>query len=363
MSKLLLTSDFPAPYRTGVFKYIKEKFDADVFFDRNADYNRDPKWFEHGDWFYILDSKEARRIYKSNLKKFSNYDLCLFYEYVTRNSIYLILKCIIFKKKYILNCDGAILKPNFFRDKIKHLLISHASAYFASGKIAENYFLYYGAKIEKIYHHTFSTLYDKDILQEILSQKEKSLIKKKLDITNKKLVLAVGRFINLKNYDVLIKAWSKINSDCKLIIIGGGEEQNNYEVLIKQLGLDNIQLIDYKSKEELTEYYKAADLFVHPTNSDVWGLVINEAMANGLPVVTTYNCVAGLELIKDNENGYLVHAKDEIALAEKINVILEDNELSEQMANNNLKKIHNYTIENMAAVHIKVIQDILKGVN
>lgn len=362
MNKLMIMSIFPAPYRTGVFKYIKENFNAEVFFERSTDDNRNSEWFENKNSFYVLDNNEGKLKYEEALKKFNNKDLFLFYDYTSRKSIYLILKCILFKKKYILNCDGAILKPNFFRDILKYFLISNASAYFVSGKIAENYFAYYGAKRENIYHHTFSTLYDEDILDNVISMKDKYLIKKKLGINEKKMVLAVGRFIKLKNYDVLIKAWNKVDSDCKLIIIGGGEERTKYETLIKQYGLNNIELIDYKTKDELSEYYQAADLFVHPTSSDVWGLVINEAMAHGLPLVTTDNCVAGLELIQDNENGYIVPVGDDISLAEKVNTILNDNELCGKMAKNNLEKIREYTIENMADVHMKVIKKMLQGV-
>ena len=50
-------------------------------------------------------------------------------------------------------------------------------------------------------------------------------------------------------------------------------------------------------------YYQAADMLVFPTREDIWGLVINEAMANGLPTVSTDKCVAALEMIKQGENG------------------------------------------------------------
>ena len=57
---------------------------------------------------------------------------------------------------------------------------------------------------------------------------------------------------------------------------------------------------------------------MHPTREDIWGLVINEALAAGLPVITTNRCGAGLELIKNNENGFLVNVEDIDELYEKI---------------------------------------------
>ena len=114
------------------------------------------------------------------------------------------------------------------------------------------------------------------------------------------------------------------------------------------------------SKSELKEYYLASDIFVLPTRSDVWGLVINEAMACGLPVITTDRCVAGMDLIKDGENGYVVHVDDVNAFAKKCNLILNDNELKTVMSSNNLEKIRYYTVENMAKIHFDVFNDILK---
>lgn len=68
-------------------------------------------------------------------------------------------------------------------------------------------------------------------------------------------------------------------SNTFLVIVGGGEEENQYRQYIADHNLENVQLVGFKQKEEIFEYYKAADLFVLPTREDIWGLVINEAMA------------------------------------------------------------------------------------
>ena len=126
----------------------------------------------------------------------------------------------------------------------------------------------------------------------------------------------------------------------------------------KKLKLDHVHFIDFLKKEELLNYYKVADIFVLPTRGNVWGLVINEAMACGLPIITTDKCVDGLELIKNNENGFLVPIEDEQLLAEKINVILNDMNLQRQMSINNLHKIKRYTIENMTERHYEVLNNM-----
>ena len=76
------------------------------------------------------------------------------------------------------------------------------------------------------------------------------------------------------------------------------------------MNLNNVHFIDFKNKDTLKEYYHVADVFVLPTREDIWGLVINEALAYGLPVITTDKCMAGLEMIENGKNGYIIPVND-----------------------------------------------------
>ncbi len=349
MGKILLMSKFPAPYRAELFKLISDDIPSSIYFEKNSDYGRNQNWFILDSNFIILDKKINRKRYRKEIRYINNHDLYVMYEFVSLRAMWLMFRCIIHKKKYIINCDGAILMPSPVKDVIKRFFISHATAYLASGNIAKKYLLYYGAKNENIYLHKFTTLFEKDI--KILAVEYKP--------HKNKYCIAVGRFIALKKYDLLIKTWTKIDKNEKLLIIGGGEERSHYEQLIESFELNNIILINYMPKQELFEYYKGADLFIHPTSYDVWGLVINEAMACGLPVITTDKCVAGLELIENGINGYIVPVGDDVILADRINKVLEDDELRKRMAENNLAKIREYTIENMAKAQCKAFIEIL----
>lgn len=94
---------------------------------------------------------------------------------------------------------------------------------------------------------------------------------------------------------------------------------------------------------------------------DVWGLVINEAMACGLPVITADRCVAGMELIEDYKNGFIIEVDNKEMLSDKINQILNNKELINTMSRNNLMKIRKYTLENMAAETLRGINSIKEG--
>ena len=83
-------------------------------------------------------------------------------------------------------------------------------------------------------------------------------------------------------------------------------------------------------------------------------------MANSLPVVTTNNCVSGVELIADYENGFIVNVNDGKDLCKKAKLILDDHKLKEHMKVNNLEKIKYYTIENMTKRHLEIFKIIQK---
>lgn len=191
-----------------------------------------------------------------------------------------------------------------------------------------------------------------DIIHNVLSDDEKNIIKTKLGIAEPKMILAVGQFIHRKGFDVLMKAATKIDRNIGFYIVGG-KPTNEYLQLQKDLALPNVHFEGFKTKAELAEYFKAADLFVLPTREDIWGLVINEAMAYGLPVVTTKKCVAGMELISDKN--CLVDIEDIDGLKQAIERILNNEELKNKISKDNLIKIRQYTIENMAMTHAKIL--------
>lgn len=92
---------------------------------------------------------------------------------------------------------------------------------------------------------------------------------------------------------------------------------------------------------------------MHPTRKDVWGLVINEAMANGLPVITTDRCVAGLELVQNSVNGFIVRVDDIAELREKIVMVIAN---CVELGNQSLDTVPAYTFEEMALKHVEVLK-------
>jgi glycosyltransferase involved in cell wall biosynthesis len=167
------------------------------------------------------------------------------------------------------------------------------------------------------------------------------------------MVLAIGQMIHRKGFDVLLHAAKDLDPDTGIYFVGG-EAKEAYIALTKELNLQHVHFLGFQKKDVLAKYYKASDVFVLPTREDIWGLVINEALAYGLPTITTDRCVAGLELIEDGINGYVVPVEDADALAEKIQAVLASD--LEQMGKAALEKVRPYTLENMARTHAEIFE-------
>ena len=193
-----------------------------------------------------------------------------------------------------------------------------------------------------------------------LRQLDRTELRIRLGVIEKHMLLSVGRFSYNrgygKGYDVLCQAASKIDKQIGVYIIGD-EPTAEFLKMKKELNLTNVHFIGFKKKEDLAYYYAASDLFALLTRSDVWGLVINEAMSFGLPIITTDKCGAGISLIENGYNGYIVPAGDVESTVKAICELYSNPEKMKIMGEINEKIIDKYTIENMVATHMKFLED------
>lgn len=122
--------------------------------------------------------------------------------------------------------------------------------------------------------------------------------------------LASNRFIEKKNLFRLLKAYAEYRKQAlkpfDLVLLGDGELKQEIVEMIHTLGLQNVvHLPGFKQYHELPVYYGLAEAFVHASTSEQWGLVINEAMASGLPVIVSKNCGCTEDLVRHGYNGYV----------------------------------------------------------
>lgn len=165
-------------------------------------------------------------------------------------------------------------------------------------------------------------------------------IDKTYNLIGKKVVLFTGRLTVHKGVEYLIKAARKIQGE--VLILGDGPERAYLEKLIKTYNLTNTRILGYMTPKEgikFREFYRRADVYVAPS---VWdeplGLVILEAMAARTPVIVTRK--GGItSIVKDGYNGYLVRARNSEEIAQKVNLLLSDEELRRKMADRARKTV------------------------
>ena len=363
MKRVLFLTNFASPYRVHFFDELGKYMDVTVLYsDRVEDIkHRNADWFEKGEGgFQAVQLTRVASAGDENLcldvlpwlKK--KYDAIVIGGYSSPTAVLAMLYLRLRRIPFWMEVDGGLIrqegKLKYF---VKKNLVCLAKNWLSTGVHTTKYLVHYGAKEANIRNYPFSSLYERDILQQPVSPEEKLALRRELGICDRHMVLAIGQFIHRKGFDVLMRAAQSLDDKTGIYIVGG-EATEEYHKLREELGVETVHFLGFQPKEQLTKFYKAADLFVLPTREDIWGLVINEALAYGLPTITTDRCVAGLELIEDGVNGYVVPVEDAKALAEKIKVVLASD--LEKMGKASLEKIRPYTLENMAKTHAEVFE-------
>jgi len=169
--------------------------------------------------------------------------------------------------------------------------------------------------------------------------------------------LFVGSGFERKGAGRLVSALARLPDSAVALVIGEDKHRGRYERQARGLGMENRVLFLGKQSEVLP-YYGAADAFVLPTLYDPFPNVILEAMAAGLPVITSTKS-GGAELIRDGENGYICDALDIEALTHAMN-ILTDRESSRRLGVSARETVEPYTLDKMAENLVAFYQSILR---
>ena len=361
--KILFLTNIPSPYRVDFFNELGKISDLTVVFERVSSTERDASWKK-------FDTSRFNPVFMKGFKqgvanafcpgiirhlKKKVYDEVVISNFTSLTGMLAILWLRLRKIPYWLESDGGFAKNGKgFKEKLKRYFIKGAKGYLSTAQEHDEYYMCYGAELDKIFRYPFTSLKSKDILDRPISKEQKKQLREKLGIKEECVLIAVGQFIYRKGYDVLLAALRDLPRDIGCYIVGGKPTQQ-YIDMVTENRLHNVHFVGFLQKQQLIEYYQAADVFVHPTREDIWGLVINEAMANGLPVVTTDRCIAGCELIQKPELGKVISADDSDLLADAIEYVLD--RIDQNTAQCVLNSVRPYSIEQMAQRHVEIFQN------
>ena len=363
--KVLFYSNIPSPYRVDFYNELGKKCDLTVLFELQDSTERDENWkhdkFQHFKGIFLkgrrltTDSAFCPEITRYLKQK---YDVIVFTVLTSPTALWAAAYLKMRRIPYYFEGDGGYAgSARGIKAAWKRFIIAGTRGCFSTSAEFDHYCEVYGAGKDKIFRYPFTSVRREDVLSIPLNLAQKRQKKQELGIPEDKMIISVGQFIPRKGFDLLLKASKDFPEDAGLYIVGGTPTEE-YNEIIKQLDLQRVHFIPFMSADKLREYYRAADIFAFFTREDIWGLVVNEAMANGLPVVSTDRCIAAVELIRNGENGYVIPTEDVEAMSRAVNSILENPELRNKMAENALQKIREqYTIENMAEEHFRIFEE------
>lgn len=168
---------------------------------------------------------------------------------------------------------------------------------------------------------------------------------KEWNVKRENIVLAVGRLEDQKGFDLLLQAWKNIENkykDWKLCIVGKGKKETQLKALMNTLQLQNVEFAGYKS--DVDKEFRKASVFVCSSRFEGFGMVILEAQANEIPVVS-FDCPYGpSELIKNNETGILIENGNIEKLSEGIEDLINDENKRLKLAENAKKWSQNFDV-------------------
>jgi glycosyltransferase involved in cell wall biosynthesis len=159
--------------------------------------------------------------------------------------------------------------------------------------------------------------------------------------------LFVGRLVPDKGVFDLLSAYAKLDGRIRqqigLVYVGEGVSRLQLEELAASVSPGMVQFAGFVQRDRLATYYALAEMLILPTYSDPWGLVVNEAMACGLPVIVSRVAGCAADLVKENWNGLLVPPRDASSLAAAMETIAINPMLSASMGANSAQFIGNYS--------------------
>ncbi len=133
-----------------------------------------------------------------------------------------------------------------------------------------------------------------------------------------------------------------------LFCIGDGEERSRLETAAQRLGWSSIRFLGFQNQTELPRFYDLADVFVLPSEYEPWGLVVNEVMNAGRPVIVSERVGAAADLVEDGKNGFIVPTGDVTVLAARLRTLTEDPGLALRMGQESARRISTWNFESDA---------------
>ena len=361
MKKVLVVFNHPAPYKVRLFNELSKKFDLHVIFERKSSKERQKAFYFENKYEFNTHNIKGIPLGKENFLsngivkhlKRNKYDLIIMNGYST----FAEMKAINYLKRknieYLFYINGGLIpnKECKLKQKIKTHFIKGASAYLSPDQISNEYLIHYGADKNKIFNYPYSTIYESEIVE---TKPNKNELKEKYEINYEHFFVSSGQLIKRKNYLNLVEKWGKLPENYGLFIFGEGKQHKQIQDLIATKNIKNVVLKGFVPRQEMFKYFSAAEAFIFASHEDIYGHVINEALSQGIPVISSMNVNSAMKLIEKDKNGILLENIETESIYNALNKLLAIDSFDACIS-----KAKENTIEKMAEKHVELFERIL----
>jgi len=284
------------------------------------------------------------------------FDLVWMHGYATLNSLVVMAAAKFFGAKVLLNADSSSLVNRNSRLKemakraYMRVVRSLVDCTFVAGQANHAYWRrYFG---DKMIYQPFPYSVDNAYFRERIAQVNVPEVKKRLGLEDGvPVILYASKLQKRKRCVDLVLAYQEMlrrtgNEHAPyLLIAGDGEERQELEQRVADAGLSRVRFLGFQNQSQLPDLFAACDVFVLPSENEPWGLIVNEVMNAGRPVVVTDQVGCHPDLVRPGENGYVYRAGDIAALSEILKKLTSDEDLRRRMGEESLKIIDQHSYE------------------
>jgi glycosyltransferase involved in cell wall biosynthesis len=192
----------------------------------------------------------------------------------------------------------------WWREAIKRFIVTKAQGFFCYGSKSAEYIYKLGMKPKHIL--VANNAVDNKRVESVYKEEifDRKLNKEKYNLRKYNFIY-VGRLISVKNLDNLLAAYKPLaDTEWGLIILGDGSEEEKLKQYVADNHLDGVRFIVGQAWYDVPKILALGDVFILPSYSEPWGLVVNEAMACGMPVIVSNKCGSAYDVVKEDQNGY-----------------------------------------------------------
>ena len=244
-----------------------------------------------------------------------------------------IVACLRYGIPFLYMTDGnfqkELLQPRWKR-WVKSLILGRcifrlAAGFLCSGTANQQLFRFYGVPEYKLVPFAYSWGYESHLnASEELRPQRKKLRAQQGIPEDTFVILYCGRLSPEKSPMDLMEAYKHVSCPRTFLhIVGDGVQMESLQEFKNEHGLDSVRISGFQNRKEIAKYFATADLLVLPSKREGWGIVVNEALCFGLPVIASDQVGAALDLVREGENGFIFPNGDTQALAARIQQVLD----------------------------------------